>query len=101
MLDRLFAEKEMRIVMLGIGSAGKTTNIYKLRLSEAVQTVPTIGFNVESLEYNNLKFVVWDTCGGEKNRRFWKHYLGGTERIIIVVDSSDRERLGDVKYESD
>lgn len=32
-----------RILMLGLDAAGKTTILYKLKLNETVQTIPTIG----------------------------------------------------------
>jgi len=49
--------------MLGLDAAGKTTILYQLKLSEAVQCVPTIGFNVETVNYKNLKFTIWDIGG--------------------------------------
>jgi GTPase SAR1 family protein len=49
--------------MLGLDQAGKTTILYKLKLGEVISSVPTIGFNVETLEYKNIKFMVWDIGG--------------------------------------
>ena len=49
--------------MLGLDAAGKTTILYKLKLGEVLSLVPTIGFNVESLEYKKVKFTVWDIGG--------------------------------------
>lgn len=43
----LFGKKEMRILMVGLDAAGKTTILYKLKLGEIVTTIPTIG-NVSS-----------------------------------------------------
>ena len=63
MFDKFFGKKEMRILMLGLDAAGKTTILYKLKLGEVVSSVPTIGFNVESVEYKNIKFTVWDVGG--------------------------------------
>ena len=53
----------MRVLMLGLDAAGKTTILYKLKLGEVVSSVPTIGFNVETLEYKKTKFTVWDVGG--------------------------------------
>lgn len=61
--DKLFGKREMRILMLGLDAAGKTTILYKLKLGEVVSSVPTIGFNVETLEYKKIKFTVWDVGG--------------------------------------
>ena len=62
----LFGTKERRILILGLDGAGKTTILYRLQVGEVVTTIPTIGFNVETVTYKNLKFQVWD-LGGEKN----------------------------------
>jgi GTPase SAR1 family protein len=66
---RLFSglgKKEMRILMVGLDAAGKTTILYKLKLGEIVTTIPTIGFNVETVEYKNISFTVWDVGGQDK-----------------------------------
>lgn len=61
--ERWIGKTEMRILMLGLDAAGKTTILYKLKLGEVVSSVPTIGFNVESVEYKNINFTVWDIGG--------------------------------------
>lgn len=61
--DSWFSKKEMRILMVGLDAAGKTTILYKLKLGEVVSSVPTIGFNVEKVEYKNISFTVWDIGG--------------------------------------
>ena len=45
-----FGKDEMRVLMLGLDAAGKTTVLYRLKLGEVVASVPTIGFNVEQVE---------------------------------------------------
>ena len=49
--------------MLGYDGAGKTTILYKLKLGEAITTVPTIGFNVDKVQYKNLEMTIWDIGG--------------------------------------
>eukprot|EP00798_Chlamydomonas_sp_ICE-L_P015763 gene15763-21886_t len=93
LLDRMFGTKEMRVVMLGLDAAGKTTILYKLHIGEVLTTVPTIGFNVEKLQYKNVVFTVWDVGGQEKLRPLWRHYFNNTDGLIFVVDSQDRERI--------
>ena len=56
---KLFGKKDVRILMVGLDAAGKTTILYKLKLGEIVTTIPTIGFNVETVEYKNISFTVW------------------------------------------
>jgi len=91
--QRMFGKKEMRILMVGLDAAGKTTILYKLKLGEVVTTIPTIGFNVETVEYKNIAFTVWDVGGQDKIRPLWRHYYQNTQGVIFVVDSNDKERL--------
>ena len=88
-----FGSEEKRILMLGIDGAGKTTILYKIKLNEVITTVPTIGFNVESIKYRNIKFNVWDIGGQDRIRKLWKHYYEGVSGLIYVIDSNDRDRI--------
>ncbi|CAJ1348967.1 unnamed protein product [Effrenium voratum] len=97
--QRMLGSKDMRILMLGLDAAGKTTILYRLKLAEVVTTVPTVGFNVEVVEYKNIKFTVWDIGGQDKIRALWRYYFQGTDGLIYVVDSSDRDRIQDAKEE--
>ncbi|XP_014815392.1 PREDICTED: ADP-ribosylation factor 3 [Calidris pugnax] len=127
LLKSLIGKKEMRILMVGLDAAGKTTILYKLKLGEIVTTIPTIGFNVETVEYKNISFTVWDVGGQDKIRPLWRHYFqntgGGGGRgsfgvatepgrpcgassahslspgLIFVVDSNDRERVNEAREE--
>jgi len=94
-----FGKKEVRILMVGLDAAGKTTVLYKLKLGEIVTTIPTIGFNVETVQYKNINFTVWDVGGQDKIRPLWRHYYQNTQGIIYVVDSNDRERIDEAALE--
>jgi len=89
----------MRILMVGLDAAGKTTVLYKLKLGEIVTTIPTIGFNVETVQYKNINFTVWDVGGQDKIRPLWRHYYQNTQGVIYVVDSNDRERVDEAALE--
>nr|6FAE_B Chain B, ADP-ribosylation factor 1 [Homo sapiens] len=91
--------QSMRILMVGLDAAGKTTILYKLKLGEIVTTIPTIGFNVETVEYKNISFTVWDVGGQDKIRPLWRHYFQNTQGLIFVVDSNDRERVNEAREE--
>ena len=58
-----------------------------------------IGFNVETVQYKNLKFQVWDLGGQTSIRPYWRCYYSNTDAIIYVVDSMDRDRIGISKQE--
>uniref|UniRef100_F6GXA8 ADP-ribosylation factor 1 n=1 Tax=Vitis vinifera TaxID=29760 RepID=F6GXA8_VITVI len=93
MFSSLFGNREARILVLGLDNAGKTTILYRLQMGEVVSTIPTIGFNVETVQYNNIKFQVWDLGGQTSIRPYWRCYFPNTQAIIYVVDSSDTDRL--------
>lgn len=77
----------------------QTTILYKLKLGEVVTTIPTIGFNVETVEYKNISFTVWDVGGQDKIRPLWRHYYQNTACLIFVVDSNDRDRADAARAE--
>ncbi|CAF2049499.1 unnamed protein product [Brassica napus] len=99
MFSSVFGNKEARILVLGLDNAGKTTILYRLQMGEVVSTIPTIGFNVETVQYNNIKFQVWDLGGQTSIRPYWRCYFPNTQAVIYVVDSSDTDRIGVAKEE--
>eukprot|EP00824_Muranothrix_gubernata_P016819 TRINITY_DN345_c0_g1_i1.p1 TRINITY_DN345_c0_g1~~TRINITY_DN345_c0_g1_i1.p1 ORF type:complete len:181 (+),score=44.85 TRINITY_DN345_c0_g1_i1:139-681(+) len=96
---RLFSKKDLRILMVGLDSAGKTTILYKLKLGTTIQSIPTLGFNVETINIKNVKFNVWDVGGQDRMRPLWRHYFTGTQGLVFVVDSSDGQRMEEAKEE--
>ncbi|KAI5695210.1 ADP-ribosylation factor-like protein 4C [Diaphorina citri] len=94
----------VHIVMLGLDSAGKTTALYRLKFDQYLNTVPTIGFNCEKVKgqigkCKGINFLIWDVGGQEKLRPLWKSYTRCTDGIIFVIDSTDVERMEEVKIE--
>lgn len=88
-----FSDMKAKILMLGLDGAGKTTILYQMKLNEAVSSVPTVGFNVEEINYKGLQFTVWDIGGQSKLRDLWHHYYQGSDAVIYVLDSADEERI--------
>ena len=85
--------REYRLLMLGLDAAGKTTILYKMKLNEVVQTIPTIGFNVETFTFKNIEFNCWDIGGQFKLRQMWRHYFDNVDALVYVIDSADQERI--------
>ena len=50
---------------------------------------------METVEYKNISFTVWDVGGQDKTRPLWRHYFQNTQGLIFVVDSNDRERISE------
>ena len=95
-------KKHVRIIMIGLNGAGKTSILYQLKLSDLVETIPTIGFNVEEIRYKSLNISIWDMGGNNiiyenEVRKLWRHYYLEADGIIFVVDSTDKERFEQAK----
>ena len=54
---------------------------------------------METVEYKNIGFTVWDVGGQDKIRPLWRHYFENTNGLIFVVDSNDRDRIGAARDE--
>ncbi|KAJ5073723.1 adp-ribosylation factor 1 [Anaeramoeba ignava] len=90
----LFGKKKVRVLILGLDNAGKTTILYQLQIGEIVSTTPTVGFNMETVSVENITFQIWDLGGQESIRPYWRCYYQGVDAIVYVVDSSDKDRIG-------
>ena len=93
------SSKPRKLMMIGLDAAGKTTILVRLKLKETATTIPTIGFNVETINYKNLNMTIWDLGGQDHIRKLWYHYYEGNNGVIFVVDSSDQERMTEVAEE--
>ncbi|DBA01564.1 TPA: hypothetical protein N0F65_011535 [Lagenidium giganteum] len=92
-------EKELRILMLGLDNAGKTTILKKIMGHDITQISPTLGFDIQTLEYKEFKLNVWDVGGQQTIRSYWRNYFEQTDGLVWVVDSADRGRLEMCKQE--
>lgn len=92
-------EREMRILILGLDNAGKTTIVKRLK-GEDVHTIsPTLGFDINTLEFDQFKLNLWDVGGQQTIRAYWRNYFEQTDGIIWVVDSADVMRMTDCREE--
>lgn len=89
--------------MLGLDFSGKTTVLYKLKSGheDVVTTIPTIGFNVETLNLRGTIFTAWDIGGRSRIRPLSKHYYKETDAIIFVIDSNDPYRIDQARHQLD
>ena len=56
-------EREMRVLILGLDNAGKTTILKKFNGEDTNEISPTLGFNIKTLEFEEYKLKVWDVGG--------------------------------------
>ena len=86
-------DKDLRILMLGLDNAGKTTVLKQLSDEDITHILPTSGFNIKSLTHAGFKLNVWDIGGQKVIRPYWRNYFDQTDAMVYVIDSSDRRRL--------
>ncbi|XP_063733523.1 ADP-ribosylation factor-like protein 11 isoform X1 [Eleginops maclovinus] len=92
-----------QVILMGLDSAGKTTLLARLLTGQVMETSPTIGFNVGTLDLDKkTSLTIWDVGGQKSMRANWRstttahlnmYYLEGCRALVFVVDSSDPARL--------
>lgn len=92
-LSCLFGSSELRVCMVGLDCAGKTTILNQLKFGKDVETLPTFGCNFEKLRQGNVRMSVWDLGGQERLREFWPTYMSGVQALIFVVDCCAPDRI--------
>ena len=81
-------DKELRILLLGLDNAGKTTILKTMASESDVELVkPTLGFNVKAVQSEGFKLNVWDIGGQKKIRPYWKHYFEDTDVLVRLATS--------------
>jgi len=86
-------KKELRILLLGLDNAGKTT-ILKSMASESIDHItPTQGFNIKSVMSGGIQLNVWDIGGQKTIRPYWRNYFENSDVLIYVIDSADKTRF--------
>lgn len=83
----------MKILVLGLDNAGKTTILKSLSNEDITQITPTHGFNIKNLSHEGFKLNVWDVGGQKTLRSYWNNYFSGTDGLVFVIDSADAKRL--------
>lgn len=92
-VSKLVNGQSWSILILGLGSAGKTTLLQVLKTGRSEHTTPTIGHQIETLKKFNLTLNIWDIGGQATIRGLWKNFYLTANALVFMVDSSDRESL--------
>ncbi|XP_043965658.1 ADP-ribosylation factor-like protein 11 [Gambusia affinis] len=84
----------LQVLIMGLDSAGKSTLVGQILTGQTVNTSPTVGFNVGTLELNKQScLTLWDVGGQKSMRQNWQYYLDGCKALVFVVDSTDVARI--------
>ncbi|EEA07101.1 small GTP-binding protein domain-containing protein [Cryptosporidium muris RN66] len=86
-------DREIRVLVLGLDNAGKTTFVRKFAGEDVSIIQPTLGFNIKTLVYGSYRLNTWDIGGQKTIRSYWRNYFECTDGIIWVVDSTNLERF--------
>ncbi|CAL1593109.1 unnamed protein product [Knipowitschia caucasica] len=83
-----------QVLIMGLDSSGKTTLLTQVLTGHTMDTSPTIGFNVGTLDLDKKNsLTLWDIGGQKTLRKNWKYYMDDVKALVFVVDSTDKERL--------
>uniref|UniRef100_A0A4W6G3B4 ADP-ribosylation factor-like protein 6 n=1 Tax=Lates calcarifer TaxID=8187 RepID=A0A4W6G3B4_LATCA len=90
----LFVHTCVQVILMGLDSAGKSTLLARLLTGQVMETSPTVGFNVGTLDLDKkTSLTVWDVGGQKSMRPNWRYYMDDCKALVFVVDSSDPGRL--------
>lgn len=78
------SDREVRILLLGLDNAGKTTILKKLSDEDISHIQPTQGFNIKSLLHDGFKLNVWDIGGQKTIRPYWRNYFERTDALVTI-----------------
>ncbi|KZZ87440.1 Small GTPase superfamily, ARF/SAR type [Ascosphaera apis ARSEF 7405] len=92
-------DKELRVLMLGLDNAGKTTIVKKIMKEDVMTVSPTLGFIIKTIDFDGYKLNIWDVGGQKTLRSYWRNYFEKTDVLIWVVDATDRLRTEDCREE--
>lgn len=88
-------DKELRVLVLGLDNAGKTTIVRQLLRQDVEGILPTMGFQISSISYKGYHLNVWDIGGQTSLRGFWGNYFEQTDVVVWVVDGLAVDRLSE------
>ncbi|ORY84926.1 ADP-ribosylation factor family-domain-containing protein [Protomyces lactucae-debilis] len=92
-------DNALRILILGLDNAGKTTLLTSLLGEDISQISPTLGFSIRTVQFGGFKLDIWDVGGQKTLRSYWRNYFESTDGLIWVVDATDHDRMQDSREE--
>lgn len=92
-------ERDVRVLVLGLDNAGKTTVVRRLRGADTSTVAPTLGFDISTMLHGGCNVNFWDVGGQQTIRAYWRNYFERTDAIVWVMDAADRARLSDCRDE--
>uniref|UniRef100_A0A0R3RNN3 ADP-ribosylation factor n=1 Tax=Elaeophora elaphi TaxID=1147741 RepID=A0A0R3RNN3_9BILA len=85
--------RKIRICILGIDGAGKSTAVCALASGEINDILPTNGFSLQEFKYRKAEIIAYDLGGSERIRSIWKNYYSEVFGVMYIIDGSERGRI--------
>jgi len=99
-LRSLFWKQELEVTLVGLQGAGKTTFVNVLSGGTFREDqIPTVGFNMRTVQKGRVSLKVWDIGGQPRFRNMWERYCRHVNAIVFMVDSADSEKIDEAKDE--
>ncbi|XP_023307796.2 ADP-ribosylation factor 1-like [Lucilia cuprina] len=97
--ENIVEKPNVDLLMVGLDEAGKTTPLYKLLKTDNndLITIPTIGYNKETIDFEDKNYTFWDIGGLDTVRVLWKFYKENKAAVVFVIDAANRERYVQAK----
>ena len=94
------SSKNVKVLMTGIESSGKTTLLYRMKLKQkASEFTQTTGFNFEQIEVPGAttQLAIWDLAGTAERQRFWRFFYEAVrvDVLLFVINLDQKKGLGE------
>ncbi|XP_063733440.1 ADP-ribosylation factor-like protein 13B isoform X4 [Eleginops maclovinus] len=89
--------RKVTLVMVGLDNAGKTATVRGIQGENPEDVAPTVGFSKVDLKQGKFEVTIFDLGGGKRIRGIWKNYYSESHGVVFVVDSSDVQRIQELR----
>ncbi|CAL6007911.1 ADP-ribosylation_factor 1 [Hexamita inflata] len=83
--------RNIRVLMLGLDGAGKSSLVYQWKLQKYLNTIPRMGLTVETIHCPQSDIHIYDVSGKPKMRALWRYYAQDSDIMVFVIDSTQRD----------
>ncbi|CAL5982513.1 ADP-ribosylation_factor [Hexamita inflata] len=92
---------QINVLMFGLENSGKSWLFNQWSKHKLIPTSPTKGFNVGTIQNEDVSVSIRDFGGQPHLRKFWCHYLQSASVVFFVIDSTQRDyqQIQDAKSE--
>ncbi|XDV53918.1 hypothetical protein PO909_022313 [Leuciscus waleckii] len=82
---------EYDVVCIGLTGSGKTSLLSRLCSEATDNIVPTTGFSIKAVPFQNAILNVKELGGADSIKKYWSRYYQGSQGVVFVLDSASSE----------